>query len=543
MKYLEFIELAKESTKRTQNVRVCTEPVEIWSICSEFENILRKVDLIVALIQTEIDKGLFCKKDEYLLLYDLEPLSYRQADLYRIIAVIKPQLEIDETLIIKGKPFELIFNVATDELTHIQNSHSFQVDSCVAREGFSEHSLLFRETLSSHTTVKKLMDIRREFETISLNKDATNSWLSKQKKRLSSNSLTFRLNLNSDFSVRLYANMLPNIRVCTKSSRVNGVYHAPYHVLEKIEYIIGFIQSRINKGDFCKKNQFLLLYNFQPLQADNSCFYSIDMMVKPILKIFETDIIKGQPLQLVVNVITGEVMNNTKCLIELGLGSQSQVSKQRLDPPKSYGSYHQYEKNIDAAKLIKSKSQPKLAGIIQSRKINGAQSEPSKEKEKALPKLPLTFSVPLNLSLPIQKNLCILIVEDNMINQKVLSNVLSRAGFLHYYVVNNGKEAVEFYIKMSIDIILMDVEMPVMNGLEATKIIRELERQPSRADNRTTIIGLSGNTNKQDIDKALQFGMDGYLTKPCKKDALLQTIQHYMYMKDDLQRGRGNYCN
>eukprot|EP01097_Dermamoeba_algensis_P010687 TRINITY_DN796_c0_g5_i1.p1 TRINITY_DN796_c0_g5~~TRINITY_DN796_c0_g5_i1.p1 ORF type:complete len:465 (-),score=179.46 TRINITY_DN796_c0_g5_i1:140-1534(-) len=120
----------------------------------------------------------------------------------------------------------------------------------------------------------------------------------------------------------------------------------------------------------------------------------------------------------------------------------------------------------------------------------------------------------------------ILIVEDNLINQKILANFLENKSCT-YKVAKNGMEAVEKYLESKFDIILMDIEMPVMNGLEATLKIRELEKE-RETGNRVPIIGLSGNARKKQVEEALASGMDDYLTKPYQSHELLNMIKKHI---------------
>jgi signal transduction histidine kinase/CheY-like chemotaxis protein len=119
-----------------------------------------------------------------------------------------------------------------------------------------------------------------------------------------------------------------------------------------------------------------------------------------------------------------------------------------------------------------------------------------------------------------QKN--ILIVEDNVINQKILINYLNKKGYF-YHIANNGVEAIEKYKNFTFNIILMDIEMPIMGGLEATRKIREIEKKTRK--NNVHIFGISANSQKEQIELGIKSGMDGYLTKPYKKNELYELIE------------------
>lgn len=106
----------------------------------------------------------------------------------------------------------------------------------------------------------------------------------------------------------------------------------------------------------------------------------------------------------------------------------------------------------------------------------------------------------------------ILLVEDNLINQKLTKNLLTKNGF-DVDAADNGMVAVEKFMREAYDIILMDIQMPVMDGITASRKIRMLEsgrkgRQPVK------IIALTANAQKQDRNECLEAGMDGYMSKP-----------------------------
>ena len=111
--------------------------------------------------------------------------------------------------------------------------------------------------------------------------------------------------------------------------------------------------------------------------------------------------------------------------------------------------------------------------------------------------------------------------EDNMMNQKVAKKMLQKMG--HGVVVaKNGLEAVKAFEAEAFDLILMDGQMPVMGGLEATREIRE--REGKSKIGRIPIIAVTANAMKGDREKFLEAGMDDYLAKPIKRRTLEEVI-------------------
>ncbi len=120
----------------------------------------------------------------------------------------------------------------------------------------------------------------------------------------------------------------------------------------------------------------------------------------------------------------------------------------------------------------------------------------------------------------IARNIRILLVEDNLVNQKITAKILEKNGFT-VQVVENGRAAVEAMAAGAYDLVLMDVQMPVMDGLEATRKIRAMEKQ---LGGHTPIIALTANAMKGDREKCIDAGMDEYITKPIKPKDLLAAI-------------------
>ena len=118
----------------------------------------------------------------------------------------------------------------------------------------------------------------------------------------------------------------------------------------------------------------------------------------------------------------------------------------------------------------------------------------------------------------------VLVAEDNIINQKLIKNILN--GFdMVVTIANNGQEAVDLYSKQRYDMIFMDIQMPIMSGVEATKKIIEYEKEKSI--DHVPIVALTANVIESDKKKYLSSGMDRYLKKPIDIKELVAVIEEY----------------
>lgn len=127
-----------------------------------------------------------------------------------------------------------------------------------------------------------------------------------------------------------------------------------------------------------------------------------------------------------------------------------------------------------------------------------------------------------DLDAPQRRSLSVLVAEDNPVNQKVATGLLRKRGH-HVSVAANGREALEALERQSFDLVLMDIQMPVMDGVEAVKLIRENERTTSR---RQPIFALTANVMQADQERYSAAGIDGVLAKPlqlCDLDRVLET--------------------
>jgi PAS domain S-box-containing protein len=125
----------------------------------------------------------------------------------------------------------------------------------------------------------------------------------------------------------------------------------------------------------------------------------------------------------------------------------------------------------------------------------------------------------------------ILVAEDHPINQKVVVAMLHGLG-AQVDVVNNGREALESWGKAAYDLILMDCQMPLMGGIEATQAIRAAEQGP-----RTPIVAMTAQAYVQDRERCLLAGMDDYLAKPLTKTELKSTLAKWLRLDSTLPIG------
>lgn len=126
---------------------------------------------------------------------------------------------------------------------------------------------------------------------------------------------------------------------------------------------------------------------------------------------------------------------------------------------------------------------------------------------------------------PILPRLSILVVDDNAVNRMVLARILEKDN--HQVVsVTNGIEATDYASNHELDLILMDIQMPEMDGLTATRTIRQYDMNNGEKNTNTPIIAITANLTESDKNNAIQAGMNGFVSKPFRYEELISVIQN-----------------
>ena len=131
---------------------------------------------------------------------------------------------------------------------------------------------------------------------------------------------------------------------------------------------------------------------------------------------------------------------------------------------------------------------------------------------------------------PTPQTMSILVAEDTPANQKVIRAILEKRGH-EVQIANNGREAVDCIKQRPFDVILMDVQMPTMDGLQATQMIRQLPN-PSQAE--IPIVAMTAHARREDRRKCLASGMDAYVAKPIDAAKLVQLVESVKRRTDEL---------
>ncbi len=156
--------------------------------------------------------------------------------------------------------------------------------------------------------------------------------------------------------------------------------------------------------------------------------------------------------------------------------------------------------------------------------------------EITYPKVPLNSTAPVAVPQQIDytslRSCKVLLAEDNAINQFMAESILN-GWDVQVDIANNGQEAISLHQKYTYDIILMDIQMPGMGGVEATRIIRQMQN-PVKAQ--IPIIALTANALKGDSDIYLEAGMNDYMSKPYEEEKLFLKIFHNIHRNNAVMK-------
>ena len=137
----------------------------------------------------------------------------------------------------------------------------------------------------------------------------------------------------------------------------------------------------------------------------------------------------------------------------------------------------------------------------------------------------LSTSAPITSQTALErvKKLRVLLAEDNAVNQKIASRFLEKEGH-HVTLAADGRQALAALDRQNFDVVLMDVQMPEMDGFEATAIIRARERDTGK---RLPIIAMTAHAMKGDRERCLAAGMDSYIAKPITAPGLIEILENF----------------
>ena len=151
------------------------------------------------------------------------------------------------------------------------------------------------------------------------------------------------------------------------------------------------------------------------------------------------------------------------------------------------------------------------------------------------PKQPLVIAYSAR-QLP-QFNARVLVVEDNAVNQKVAQGLLKKFG-IQVDIAANGQEALNTLENLPFDLVLMDCQMPVMDGYEATQKIRLPESKV--LNQRIPIVAMTANSMQGDRDKCLSVGMDDFISKPVNPSKLQEALKRWLPESKSIAVQQGN---
>ncbi|NDC39339.1 MAG: response regulator, partial [Proteobacteria bacterium] len=142
--------------------------------------------------------------------------------------------------------------------------------------------------------------------------------------------------------------------------------------------------------------------------------------------------------------------------------------------------------------------------------------------------LPISSRTIVESPMPLYQNRSVLVAEDNLVNQKLAKRLLEKMGY-QVRIANNGREAVDLFRSGGYSLILMDLQMPVLNGLDAAREIRQIEEG---AGEKIPILAMTANVFESDKLECIASGMNGFVEKPIRAEQLYSEIQRAMDLLD-----------
>jgi CheY-like chemotaxis protein/signal transduction histidine kinase len=235
-------------------------------------------------------------------------------------------------------------------------------------------------------------------------------------------------------------------------------------------------------------------------------------------------------LIVTINVtINKESKDTLNCLFELK--SDKPLNLPKSDTTKDISSIFISSLDLSITKKIIESSNGKFKIGIHSNRTIFSFTMPFKKSVKR--EIEEEVSIQKRIEVPIKivtssvvelKNANLLLVEDNLINQKIVLLSLKKM-VNNIDIAHNGKEALDKFGKIRYDLILMDVQMPIMDGIKTTIKVREIE---AGTNSHTPIIAMTANALMGDKEDCLAAGMDDYISKPFKLDVLVNKIKHHL---------------
>jgi len=312
--------------------------------------------------------------------------------------------------------------------------------------------------------------------------------------------------------------------------------------------------SRIETGKLKLEN---IEFNIRDLIYKTCQILDFDARKKKLsLKLNIQDKIKynivGDPLrinQIIINLLKNSIKYTDKGTVELNLSeTKKENNKVRLFfkvkdtgvglPKETIDSLYDNISSPDYSTDIEYKGTGLGLAIVKHlvRMMKGEMEAESTEGKGSV----ITFEIPFEKAKPAEKaakiteekkakvkkegGVNILVAEDNVVNQRLVKELLIRKNY-NVVIVENGLKIFDAMEEGKFDIVLMDIQMPVMDGLEATSIIREIEKGTGK---HTPIIGITAYSVKADRGKCIEAGMDDYLSKPFVKEEFYKLIEKYI---------------